>query len=83
MSPSQAAASLTAYVFADEEGEERAQFLARAEVAARDYGVRGSTLSGSACIDTLVNHLLSGFDAEAKTMTSHRAACRDWVQSLR
>lgn len=81
-SPSQAAMALTAYVLGDEEGEERVQFLTCVEEAARDFGVRGFAHSGSASIVTLVGSILSGFDQQAKQMTSHRAACRDWVQSL-
>lgn len=83
LSPAQAAAALTELVLGDEGGEERALFLSRVEGSAREYGVRGSTLGGSASIDTLVGQLLSGFDPDDKVLASHQATCRDWVLSLR
>lgn len=71
LSPAQAAAALTEFFFGDEEGEERSLLLRAVESAAREYGIKGTTLAGTASVDNLVTPLLSGFDKNAKVMTSH------------
>ena len=83
MTPTQVATALTHHIFGDETGEERVNFLSKVEEGATAYGVRGSTVSGTAGIDTLVEHLFSSFAKEDKTLASHQASCRDWLQSVR
>jgi len=58
-------------------------FLSGVEEGATAYGVRGSTVIGTAGVDTLVEHVFSSFTKEDKTLASHQASCRSWVQSVR
>jgi len=83
LSPAEVAAALTEHLFGDEEGEDWAEFLACVAKGARMYGVRGSTVTGTASADVLVDQLFSSFDAGDKTLSSHQASCRDWLQSVR
>jgi len=83
MTPAQVVTALTHHIFGDETGDERERFLSKVEDGARAYGVRGSTVSGTAGMDTLVKHLFPSFSEEDKTLDTHQASCRDWLQSLR
>jgi len=83
LAPSQVAGSLTEWVFADETGSERAEFLSLVEAAATELGIRGSTLGGSADVEELVTHLFSHFAATNKALGCDKASCRDWTASLR
>lgn len=83
MSPTEVAASLTEWVFGDEEGAEREAFKVFVHEAAAEYGIRGSTLGGSADVGTLVTNLFSRFPDGDKALGSHRASCRDWIASVR
>jgi len=74
---------LTEWVFAEETGSERAEFMSLVEAAATEFGIRGSTLGGSADVEELVTHLLSHFAATNKALGCHKASCRDWIASLR
>jgi len=83
MTPAQVAAELTHHVFGDENGDERESFLAKVEEGARVYGVRGSTVSGTASTDVLVQHLFSSLADADKTLRAHKASCLDWLLSMR
>lgn len=83
MTPAEVAASLTEWVFGDEEGAEREAFKVFVQQAAAEFGIRGSTLGGSADVDNLVANLFSRFSETDKSLASHRASCRDWIASLR
>jgi len=83
MTPAQVATALTHHIYGDETGDEREAFLNKVAEGATAYGVRGSTVSGTAGVDTLVEHLFSSFAKEDKTLASHQASCRDWLQSVR
>jgi len=58
-------------------------FLSEEEEGATAYGVRGSTVFGTAGVDTLVEHLFSSFAKEDKTLASYQASCRNWAQPVR
>jgi len=73
---------LTAWVFTIETGTERADFLSIVEEAATEFGIRGSTLGGSADVEELVTHLFSHFAATKKAFGRHKASFRDWIASL-
>jgi len=55
LSPAEVAAALIEHIVGDEEGEQRAEFLACVAEGARTYGVRGSTVMGTASADVLVD----------------------------
>jgi len=81
--PGQVAGFLTEWVLADETGAERAEFMSLVEDAATEFGIRGSTLGGSADAEELVPHFFSRFSASYKALESHKAHCRDWIVSPR
>jgi len=83
MAPCLVAGSLTEWVFADERGAKRAEFLSLVEAAATEFWIRGSTLGGLADAEELVIHLFSGIPASNKALESHKARFRDWIASLR
>jgi len=83
MTPAQVTTALTHHIYGDEIGDEREAFLNKVAEGATAYGVRGSTVSGTAGVDTLVENLFSSFAKEDKTLASHQASCRDWLQSVR
>ena len=83
LSPAEVSAALKEHIFGDEEGEERAEFLACVAVGARTHGMRGSTVTGTASADVLVDQLFSSFDTGDKKLSSHKASFRDWLQSVR
>ena len=83
LSPAEVAAALTEHIFGDEEGEERDEFLACVAKMARAYGVRGSTVTGTASADVLVDQLFSSFDAGDITLSLHKESCSDRLQSVR
>ena len=83
MTPAQVATALTHHVYGDETGDEKEALLNKMAEGATAYGVRGSTVSGTAGVDTLVENLFSSFAKEDKTLASHQASCRDWLQSVR
>jgi len=83
MTPAQVATALTHHIHGDETGDEREAFLSKVAEGATAYGVRGSTVSGTAGVDTLVENLFSSFAKDDNTLASHQASCRDWLQSVR
>jgi len=83
MTPAQVATTLTHHIYGDETGNEREAFFDKVAEGATAYGVRGSTVSGTAGVDTLVEHLFSSVAKEDKTLATHQASCRDWLQSVR
>jgi len=83
MAPCQGAGSLTEWVFADETGAERAEFMSLVGAAATEFWIRGPTLGGSADAEELVTHHSSRFPASNEALGSHKASCRDWTASLR
>jgi len=76
------ATALTHHIYGDETGEESGNFLSTVGEGATAYGVRGSTVSGTAGVDTLVAHRFFFFANENKTLASHQASCRDRLQSV-
>jgi len=83
MTPAQVGTALTHHIYEEETGDEREAFLNKVAEGATAYGVRGSTVSVTAGVYTLVEHLFSSFAKEDKTLASHQASCRDWLQSVR
>jgi len=83
MIPAQVATARTHHVYGHATGDEREDFLNKVAEVATAYGVRGSTVSRTAGVDTLVEHLLSAIAEEEKTFASHQASCRDRLQSVR
>lgn len=83
MTPTEVGASLTEWVFGDEQGVEREAFQVFVHEAATKFGIRGSTLGGSADVSTLVTNLFSRFPEGDKALGSHRASSRDWISSFR
>jgi len=77
MTPAQVATALAHHIYGDEAGNQREALLNKVAVGATAYGVRGSTVSGTAGVYTLVEHLFSSFAKEDKTLASHQASCRD------
>jgi len=71
MTPTQVATALTHHIYGDVTEEDRVKFLSKVEEGATAYGVRGSTVSGTADFDTLVEHLFSSFAKADKTLASH------------
>jgi len=57
LAPSQVVGSLTKWVFADEPGSKRAEYVSLVQAAATEFGIRGSTLGGSAEVEELVTHI--------------------------
>ena len=74
---------LAEFIFQDETGEQREAFLGLVTDAANKYGIRGSTLAGSADVVTVTEHLLSGIDATDLARSSYVASCGDWIRMLR
>lgn len=74
---------LAEYIFQDETGEQREAFLGLVTDAAIKYGIRGSTLAGSADVATVTDHLLSGIDATDRARATYVASCGDWIRMLR
>ena len=58
-------------------------FLSEVEEGTTAYGVRGSTVIGTAGVDALVEHVFFSFAKEDKTLASHQVSCRNWLQSVR
>ncbi|KAK1865393.1 hypothetical protein I4F81_007925 [Pyropia yezoensis] len=83
LSPSEAAMDLAEFIFQDETGEQREAFLGLVTDAANKYGIRGSTLGGSADVNTVTEQLLSGIDATDLARSSYIASCGDWIRMLR
>jgi len=83
MTPAQVATALTHHIYGDETGDEREAILSKVAEGETAYVVRGCTVSGTSGVDTLVEHLFSDFAKEDKTLASHQASCRDWLQSVR
>jgi len=83
MTFAQGATALTHHFYREVTGDEREAFLNRVGEGATSYGMRGSTASGTAGVDTLVEHLFSSFYMKDKTLASHRASFRNWLQSVR
>jgi len=83
MTPAQVSTALTHHIYGDETGDEREAFPINVAEGATAYGVRGSTVSGTAGVDKLVKHRFSSLAKEDKTSASHQASCRDWLQSVR
>ena len=83
MAPCLVAGSLTEWVFADETGAERAEFMSLVGAAATEFWIRRRTLGGSADAEELVTHHFSRFPASNEALGNHNASCRDWTASLR
>lgn len=83
LSHAEAALDLTAFIFGDDVGQQRESFLGQVTTTVTTFGVRGSTLGGTANAATVTENLLSGIDSNDLAKSSYSSSCIDGVHSLR
>jgi len=73
MTPAQVVTALTHHILGDETVDKSVKILRKLEEGATASGVLGSTVSGTAGIDTVAHHLFSSFAKEEKTLAFNQA----------